>query len=85
VAELENEDRKRAILQELLHKYVEYDIINLSPDAFDDFIEFCSVPDDVIKGSASTSSWCTSSGSTNCIRAWGPHVSTNGPSDDRAE
>lgn len=50
VAELENEDRKRALLQELLHKYVQYDIINLSPDAFDDFIEFCSVPDDVIKG-----------------------------------
>lgn len=50
VAELENEDRKRAILQELLHKYVQYDIIKLSPDAFDDFIEFCSVPDDVIKG-----------------------------------
>ena len=50
VAELENEDRKRAILQELLHKYVQYDIINLNPEAFDDFIEFCSVPDDVIKG-----------------------------------
>ncbi len=50
VAELENEDRKRALLQELLHKYVQYDIINLNPDAFDDFIEFCSVPDEVIKG-----------------------------------
>ncbi|HOY29106.1 MAG TPA: hypothetical protein PLR96_09035 [Flavobacteriales bacterium] len=50
VAELENEDRKRAILQELLHKYVEYDIIKLNPEAFDDFIEFCSVPDEVIKG-----------------------------------
>lgn len=50
VARLENEDRKRAILQELLHKYVEYDIINLNPEAFDDFIEFCSVPDEVIKG-----------------------------------
>lgn len=50
VAELENEDRKRALLQELLHKYVQYDIIKLSPDAFDDFIEFCSVPDEVIKG-----------------------------------
>ena len=50
VAELVNEDKKRAILQELLKKYVEYDIINLNPEAFDDFIEFCSVPDDVIKG-----------------------------------
>lgn len=50
VAQMVNEDKKRAILQELLQKYVEYDIINLNPEAFDDFIEFCSVPDDVIKG-----------------------------------
>lgn len=50
VAELVNEDRKRTILQELLQKYVQYDIINLNPEAFDDFIDFCSVPDDVIKG-----------------------------------
>jgi len=50
VAELENEDRKRALLQELLQKYVQYDIINLNPEAFDDFIDFCSVPDDVIRG-----------------------------------
>jgi len=49
VAELENEDRKRALLQELLQKYVQYDIINLNPEAFDDFIDFCSVPDEVIK------------------------------------
>ncbi len=50
VAELENEDRKRALLQELLQKYVQYDIINLSPEAFDDFIDFCDVPDLVIQG-----------------------------------
>jgi hypothetical protein len=50
VAQLENEDRKRALLQELLHKYVQYDIINLNEEAFDDFIDFCDVPDDVIKG-----------------------------------
>ncbi|HRH69337.1 MAG TPA: hypothetical protein PLB89_07520 [Flavobacteriales bacterium] len=50
VAELENEDRKRALLQELLQKYVQYDIINLNQEAFDDFIDFCNVPDDVIKG-----------------------------------
>jgi len=50
VAELENEDRKRALLKELLTKYVEYDIIRLSDEAFDDFIEFLNVPDDVIKG-----------------------------------
>ena len=50
VAELENEQRKRALLKELLHKYAEYDIINLSDDSFDDFIDFCAVPDEVIKG-----------------------------------
>ena len=50
VAELRNEDAKRALLRELLYKYVEYDIINLSNDSFDDFIDFCAVPDEVIKG-----------------------------------
>jgi len=50
VAQLQNEDRKRALLRELLQKYVQYDIINLSDEAFDDFIDFCSVPDAMIKG-----------------------------------
>ena len=50
LAELLNEDRKRELLKELLHKYVEYDIINLSDESFDDFIDFCAVPDPVIKG-----------------------------------
>ncbi len=49
-AQLRNEDRKRELLRELLRKYVEYDIINLSDEAFDDFIDFCAVPDEVIKG-----------------------------------
>lgn len=50
VAQMRNEDRKRALLRELLQQYVEYDIINLSDDSFDDFIDFCAVPDEVIKG-----------------------------------
>ena len=50
VAEMRNEDRKRELLRELLHQYVEYDIINLGNESFDDFIDFCAVPDDVIKG-----------------------------------
>jgi hypothetical protein len=50
VAQLENEDRKRELLRELLTKYVAYDIINLSDEAFDDFIDFLNVPDHVIKG-----------------------------------
>jgi hypothetical protein len=50
VAQLQNEDRKRSLLRELLTKYVTYDIINLSDEAFDDFIDFLNVPDHVIKG-----------------------------------
>ena len=50
VAQMRNEDRKRELLRELLHQYVAFDIINLNDEAFDDFIEFCSVPDEVIKG-----------------------------------
>ena len=50
VAQLRNEDRKRELLRELLQQYVEYDIINLHDEAFDDFIDFCAVPDEVIKG-----------------------------------
>ena len=50
VAELRNEDAKRELLRELLHKYVEYEIINLGDESFDDFIDFCAVPDEVIKG-----------------------------------
>lgn len=50
VARLQNEDRKRALLKELLHKYAEYDIINLGDESFDDFIDFCAVPDAVMQG-----------------------------------
>ncbi len=50
VAEMRNDDRKRELLRELLHKYVEYDIINLGNESFDDFIDFCAVPEQVIKG-----------------------------------
>ncbi len=50
VAQLENEDRKRELLKELLRQYADYDIINLSDDSFDDFIDFCNVPEEVLKG-----------------------------------
>lgn len=50
VAQMRNEDRKRELLRELLQQYVAYDIINLNDEAFDDFIDFCAVPDYVIKG-----------------------------------
>jgi hypothetical protein len=50
VAELRNDDKRRELLKELLHLYVEYDIINLSNDSFDDFIDFCNVPEATLKG-----------------------------------
>ncbi len=50
VAQLENDDMKRELLRELLQQYVDYGIINLSNESFDDFIDFCAVPEDVIKG-----------------------------------
>ncbi|MEO8590606.1 MAG: hypothetical protein ABI432_14620, partial [Flavobacteriales bacterium] len=50
VAQLQNEDRKRELLRELLHQYVQYDIINLNDEAFDDFIDFCNVPEEVMQG-----------------------------------
>lgn len=52
VAELENEARMRSLLKELLTKYVEADIISLHDEAFDDFIDFCAVSDDMIKHSS---------------------------------
>ncbi len=50
VAQLQDDDMKRDLLRELLQQYVDYGIINLSDASFDDFIDFCAVPDDVIKG-----------------------------------
>lgn len=43
--EIINEDRKRELLKELFVKYVDYDIIDLSRDEFDDFIDFINVSD----------------------------------------
>lgn len=50
VAQLENRDQMRQLLRELLKQYVDYGIINLSDDSFDDFIDFCNVPEEVLKG-----------------------------------
>lgn len=52
VAELENDARMRDLLKELLTKYVEADIISLHDEAFDDFIDFCAVSDEMIKRSS---------------------------------
>lgn len=49
VAEMENEERKRELLKELFRKYIKYDIIDLSPEQFDDFIDYMDLPDSFIK------------------------------------
>ncbi|MFN8776842.1 MAG: carboxypeptidase-like regulatory domain-containing protein [Flavobacteriales bacterium] len=48
VARLENEDRKRGLLRELFRHYVDYDIISLSDEEFDEFISFMNVPDEFL-------------------------------------
>ncbi|MEZ4758936.1 MAG: hypothetical protein R2810_03995 [Flavobacteriales bacterium] len=70
-----NEDRKRELLKEFLHKYVEYDIINLSDESFDDFTTFAvSVPDPAIKASSQQHEFprSTSRRSTSCTPASAP-------------
>jgi hypothetical protein len=48
VAEMENEDRKRELLKELFQHYVDYDIINLNNDQFDEFITYLNVSDEFL-------------------------------------
>jgi hypothetical protein len=52
VSFLEYEDRKRALLKELFHLYVDYDIIELTNDEFDAFIDFMNVSDEFIRQSS---------------------------------
>lgn len=51
VAELRNEDKRRALLKELFRKYVDYEIIDLDNDEFDRFIDFCRISDEFLKNS----------------------------------
>jgi len=46
-----NEERKRQLLKELLHRYVAWEIINLEDDEFDRFVDFCNVPEEFMKTS----------------------------------
>lgn len=52
VAEMENEDKKRDLLRELFQHYIDYNIIELSDDEFDDFIDYINVSDDFLKSSS---------------------------------
>lgn len=46
-----NEDKRRNLLKELLTRYVADDIIDLSNDSFDHFVDFCNVSEDFMKSS----------------------------------
>jgi hypothetical protein len=52
VAIMENEDRKRELLKELFKHYVDYEIITLNDDQFDDFIDYLNVSDEFMKNSS---------------------------------
>ena len=49
VARLENDDRRRELLRELLGKYVDYQIVDLDEEQFDDFVEFMDPGEAVLK------------------------------------
>jgi len=49
---LRNEDRKRELLKELFKKYIDYDIIQLKDEEFDDFIDYCNVSEYFLKNSS---------------------------------
>jgi hypothetical protein len=52
VAKLENDDRRRDLLKELFTIYVDYKIIELSTEDFDDFISYLNVSDEFMKSSS---------------------------------
>lgn len=49
VAEMENDDRRRAVLKDLFRIYIKYDIIYLTDEQFDEFIDYCKLSDAFIK------------------------------------
>lgn len=52
VMELQNEERMRELLRELFKKYVDYDIIQLEDEEFDDFIAYCNISEYFLKNSS---------------------------------
>ncbi|MFO0360982.1 MAG: carboxypeptidase-like regulatory domain-containing protein [Flavobacteriales bacterium] len=52
VAQMENEDKKRDLLKELFRHYVDYDIISLNNEEFDEFVTFINVPDEFLINSS---------------------------------
>jgi hypothetical protein len=49
VAEMEDNDARRQVLKDLFHLYIKYDIINLSDNDFDNFLDYCNFSDEFIK------------------------------------
>lgn len=49
LARLTNDDKKRDLLKDLFQHYVDYDIIQLNNDQFDEFITFLNVSDEFLK------------------------------------
>ena len=52
VAEMKNDDRRRDLLKELFRIYVDYKIIDLSNEEFDDFITYLNVSDEFLQTSS---------------------------------
>lgn len=49
VAYLENEDRKREILHQLLNLYVKAGVVELKPEEYDTFIDYLDIPDQFLQ------------------------------------
>jgi hypothetical protein len=52
IQEQKYKDDQRRVVKELLRLYVAFDIINMTEDAFDDFIQFLNMDDDFLKTSS---------------------------------
>jgi hypothetical protein len=50
--QLINDAKRRDLLKELFKKYVDYNIIDLSDDQFDEFIEYLNISDEFLKKSS---------------------------------
>jgi hypothetical protein len=49
VAEMENNDKRRELLRELLSKYADYEIVHLADDEFDSFVDFVDPGDELLQ------------------------------------
>ncbi|NDC28982.1 MAG: hypothetical protein EBZ94_06570, partial [Crocinitomicaceae bacterium] len=52
IQEQKYKDDQRRVVKELLRLYVAFDIINMTEDDFDDFIQFLNMDDDFLKTSS---------------------------------